>query len=69
MHGIPNKRRRRGIRNLTMRQARMIMLANAFAGWCNADGTPCRPWPDSRETPLAAQMVRDEAIAAFENGK
>lgn len=70
MHGIPNKRRRRSaIRNMTMRQASMILLTNAFVGWNNADGSACRPWPDADESASAASMIREVAMSATERGE
>jgi hypothetical protein len=51
---------------LTMRQARMILLANVFAGWSNQHGTVCRPWPNKAESIEAARLMREDAIRAAE---
>ena len=51
---------------LTMRKARMILLANVFAGWTNPDGTVCRPWPNKSESIEAARLMREDAIRAAE---
>lgn len=66
-----NNRRRRGcvrcLSNMTMSKARMILVANALAGWTNPDGSQCPPWPDENESVLAAKMMRDAAIDAAQN--
>ena len=65
-----NRRRRGCVRclsTMTIGKARMILVANALAGFTNADGTVCSPWPDENESVLAAKMMRDAAIESAEN--
>lgn len=60
------RHRRKDLRCLTMRQARMILIANALAGWLNPDGSTCQRWHDESESMMAAKMMREQAIATSE---